>query len=364
MSPSVSQPMVPSTQLPFVWLLRSYQQAIATIKEQEMYIQSMETTLHQNLNKYHEAMGQYHQLRQQFDHQYSTQYQQYFALPIPCYTWQWLDGQLQLIDFNPAAARFSGDRLHQPMVALGHQPERLFLGLPALSRYLLESYSAQTSCTYHLAFEHLQLYLQVDYVYLEPDQMSMFVADESEQVLREQQLRQKAKQQSAIARLGQLGLATEVCNPTHLDRLLRQAVTSVARILALPFASIYQRRSPHHPYGLVAGYGWGTELVGQVTLNGAAELSHGGYVLGTKEMVIIKNLTHETRFQPEPLLINHNIVSGVGLLIGTEEQAWGVLAVYNTESYEFSADQLNFLRAIANILATVQTCVQCCHWEQ
>ncbi len=328
-------------------LLQSYCGAIAALHEQAEQIESSEATMVQTLKKYHEAMHQYHELKEQFDHQYSQQYQQYFALPMPCYSWQFIDGTLQLIDFNPAAARFSRDNLDHQTVAIGHSPDKLFLGLPALYRYLIDCYESHTSNTYHLEFAHLQLYLKVDYVYLEPDQILMFIDDESEQVLTEQKLRNKAKQQSTIARLGQLSLETG-----QLDKLFCQSVTAIARILGLPFACLYRAQPNTASCLLEAGYGWAQDLIGLVTVSKQPTQSHVGYILAHQETITIEDLRVETRFKGEPLLHNHRIVSGVGVLVGRGDRPWGVLAVYSLEARQFSRDQIHFLQAIANILAT------------
>ncbi|OKH14602.1 diguanylate cyclase domain-containing protein [[Limnothrix rosea] IAM M-220] len=332
-------------------LLQSYGGAIAKIQEQAEYINTIETSLEQTLGKYHEAMHQYHDLKEQFDHQYSQQYQQYFSLPIPCYNWQYIDETLQLVDFNPAAAKFSRNSLEHQTISIGHKPEKLFLGLPALYRYLVDCYESKSSSTYHLEFDHLQIYLKVDYVYLEPDQVLMFLEDESERVLTEQKLRQKAKQQSTIARLGQLSLETTA----QLDRLFCQSVTAVARILDLPFACLYRSQPNTSSCLLEAGYGWADDLIGLVTVSKQPTQSHVGHTLATKQTVVIEDLRLETRFKGEALLHNHRIVSGVSVLIGSGDHLWGVLAVYSLETQVFSKDQIYFLQAIANILATAVT---------
>ncbi|AFY39469.1 diguanylate cyclase/phosphodiesterase with PAS/PAC and GAF sensor(s) [[Leptolyngbya] sp. PCC 7376] len=352
MSNSISPDTFPPQQWAFVLLLQSYCQAIAKIQAQAQEIETLEASMQQTLCKYHEAMHQYHDLREQFDHQYSQQYQQYFSLPIPCYSWQYADETLQLIDFNPAAARFSQDKLGHRTVAIGHKPEKLFSECPALHRYLSDNYQSQTSSTYHLEFRHRQLYLKVDYVYLEPDQILMFIEDESEPIITEKKLRTKARQQSTISRLGQLSLEAEQLDHKELDKLFYQSVIAVARMMELPLASLYRVKSSDTTCLLEAGYGWAEELVGIATVSRESSLSHIGHTISVQDTVVIDDLRLEKRFRAESLLNKHGVVSGVSVLVGTGENLWGVLAVYSLEIQAFSKDQINFLQAIANIIAT------------
>lgn len=336
-----------SSSVVLLMLLRAYCQAIAQLGEQAVVLEELELSRRQSMGKYHEAMRQYHELREQYDRQYSQHYQQYFSLPTPCYSWQTIDDTLQLVDFNPAAARFSRETLQQDAVIIGLQPEKFFWGFPAIYRHLISAYQTKQSASYHLEFNHLNLYLRAEYVFIAPDQVLLFLEDETEQALKEEQLRMKARQQSAIARLGQLSFDLE-----DLDKLLRQAVVFIARILDVPYSSLYRVQANTPSALLEAGYGWPVDLIGTVTASTQSSGSHVGYTLDCQQPVVIEDLRLEHRFKSEPLLHNYGVVSLLGIPIGSSGDPWGVLAIYSLDSRGFTQDEIYFLQAIANIIAS------------
>ncbi|MBV5259703.1 diguanylate cyclase [Synechococcus moorigangaii CMS01] len=329
----------------FTWLMEAYLKAIALLADQTQVIQSLEAEKEHIASQYREALQQYHQLKEQYDHQYSQQYQEYFSLPIPCYRWQAMEGDLHLLDFNPAAARFNSQTLQQPSLSLGQRPQKIFAALPTLYYHLDNCLKEGHSSSQRLQFVRLNVYLRVEYVFIAPNQVLMFVLDESEQFLTEQQLRQQVRQQSAIAKLGSISL-----NTTDLAKLFRQAAIFVARTLEVPYSCLYVKQTKTPVCTLEAGYGWPSDLIGAVTVSAAPD-SHVGYTLSQKQTVTIRDLRVETRFRGETLLHNYHIVSGVSMMIGPPDQPWGILAVYSTEERHFSGDEVYFLQAIAHVLS-------------
>lgn len=71
-----------------------------------------------------------------------------------------------------------------------------------------------------------------------------------------------------------------------------------------------------------------------------------------KQPVIVENLQVETRFSGSEFFSNHHIVSGVTVLISGKEKPVGVLGIHSQEQRTFSPDEINFLQAVANIIAS------------
>lgn len=323
-----------------------YLQAIAKLEEQAAEIANLEAERERADTHYRDAVHHFHQLQARFEYHYSRQYQEYFLLPIPCYTWQMEEEKIQLLDFNPAAAQFSRETLRQPTLNLGQLPEKTFFTVPNLHRYLISCYQSQSSSSQRIQAPHLNLYLRVEYAFIQPNQVLMFIIDESEQVISEQQLRQRVRQQSAIAKLGQISI-----NTPNIDKLFRQAVIFAARTLELSHSCIY-RKQPNIPTCLLeAGYGWPVDLIGSVTVSSRND-SHIGFTFEQQEPVVITDLRLEQRFRGETLLHNYRVISGVSVIIGNLEQPWGALAVYNLEERTFTGDEIHFLQAIAHVLAS------------
>jgi signal transduction histidine kinase len=77
-----------------------------------------------------------------------------------------------------------------------------------------------------------------------------------------------------------------------------------------------------------------------------------GYALGAPPVVTFDDLTTETRFPAPAILSDHEVVSGVNVLIPVRYQPFGVLGVYTTEPRTFTTDEVQSLVAIAAVLAT------------
>jgi signal transduction histidine kinase len=101
---------------------------------------------------------------------------------------------------------------------------------------------------------------------------------------------------------------------------------------------------------LRAGVGWREGLVGR-TKEEAGLGSQAGYTLLSDEPVIAEDVRAETRFRPPPLLLEHGVVSSMTVVIPSHDRPFGVLGAHAKERRTFSGDDLNFLQAVANVLA-------------
>ena len=78
--------------------------------------------------------------------------------------------------------------------------------------------------------------------------------------------------------------------------------------------------------------------------------SQAGYTLLSDQPVIVEDLRTETRFSGPPLLQEHSVVSGMSVIIPTSEGPYGVLGAHTKKRRSFSKDEVNFLKAVANVL--------------
>ena len=161
----------------------------------------------------------------------------------------------------------------------------------------------------------------------------------------EAELRDRARQQAAVAELGQRALVG-----ANLPVLMDEAAMLVAQILRVEYVKILELLPGGQQLLLRAGFGWQQGLVGQATVSAAAN-SQGGYTLLSGSPVIIENLSKETRFIPSSLLQKHQVVSGIDVVIYGQRTPFGVLGAHTGRSRTFSEDDLHFLQAVANVLA-------------
>ncbi len=155
----------------------------------------------------------------------------------------------------------------------------------------------------------------------------------------------RARQQAAIADLGHLAL-----RGIGLPALLDEVVTLVARTLDVEYAKVQELLPDGKALILRAGLGWKEGLVGHVRAEAKAE-SQAGYTLMSDGPVIVRNLREEKRFIPSPLLTQHEIVSGLSVIIPGRDRPFGVLSAHTIRSRSFTEDDVNFLEAAANVLA-------------
>ncbi len=163
----------------------------------------------------------------------------------------------------------------------------------------------------------------------------------------EQKLQRQARQQEAVAELGKRALSTT----TDLQDLLEQAVESVVGVLGVDYTEVLELLPSSNELVLRTGVGWKEGLVEQRTI-GTGRDSHAGYTLMTNEPVIIEDLRSETGFGGSPLLLEHGVISGMCVIIRTGEPPFGVLGAYAKQPRAFTEDELYFLRAVANVLAS------------
>lgn len=158
-------------------------------------------------------------------------------------------------------------------------------------------------------------------------------------------LETRARQQGVVAELGQLALAG-----VSLAELMEEIVVQAARTLNVEFTKILELMPGESLLRLQAGVGWREGLVGQATVE-ASQNSHAGYTLLSREPIIVEELATETRFVGMPLLHEHGVVSGVSVIIHGQERPFGILTAHATRRRKFSRDDVNFLQALANVLA-------------
>jgi PAS domain S-box-containing protein len=165
-----------------------------------------------------------------------------------------------------------------------------------------------------------------------------------QKLLRE--LRGRARQQEAVARLGERAL-TEI----DLQKLFDEIVSTIAEMLDIEFVKILELVPGDAELLLRAGRGWRDGLVGSAH-ESTGRHSQAGYALASGAPVIVTDLKSETRFEAPALLRDHGINSGVSVPIaGRDGRAYGVLGALTARRRRFDEHEVSFLAAIATVIA-------------
>ena len=154
--------------------------------------------------------------------------------------------------------------------------------------------------------------------------------------------------QAALAELGQQALAG-----MDYEQLAQMSAEALARVMDVPFVEVLELVPDRRELLLCAGVGWQEGMIGRATVK-AGLGSQGGYTLATVGPVVVEDLRAETRFTPPALLADHGVVSGLTVVIGSPGNPFGVLGTHTTATHVFAEDDVNFLQAVANVLAAAR----------
>ena len=160
-------------------------------------------------------------------------------------------------------------------------------------------------------------------------------------------LRLRARQQAAVVRLGQEALAE-----TDLARIFQSACRLVAETLDADLTAIFDRSPDGREFRMRAGTGWKEGVVGEAAA-GTETNTQAGFTLLAGEPVIVQDLAREKRFQGDPLLREHGVISGASVVIPGTTAPSGVLAVHTRTLRRFSGEDAFFLQSVANVLSAV-----------
>jgi signal transduction histidine kinase/CheY-like chemotaxis protein/HAMP domain-containing protein len=159
----------------------------------------------------------------------------------------------------------------------------------------------------------------------------------------EKTLLDRALEQTVVAALGQFALTSN-----DLDALLNQAVILVGQTLDVEFAAVF-KRLPDGQLLLQAGTGWNSEHIGRAKLPGD-KATQIGFALHSGEPAVVPDPKMETRFAKSPFLAEHGVVSGATVAIPTRGESFGVLGVHTAHRRKFTADETQFLIAVAGCI--------------
>jgi PAS domain S-box-containing protein len=169
----------------------------------------------------------------------------------------------------------------------------------------------------------------------------------------ESQTEQKRYQrQDAISQLGQRSILNR-----NLDHLFDEVVTLVAQTLEVDLCCLWELLPNRSAFMLGASYGSDQDL-GTVTIE-ATSRSYTGYtlqinenlVMATYQPVLTQDLRVETRFRGDPFLQNHQVVSGLTVIVPTPLGPFGVLGIYSKDEYKFTGEEISFLTIVSHILS-------------
>jgi PAS domain S-box-containing protein len=152
-----------------------------------------------------------------------------------------------------------------------------------------------------------------------------------------------ASRQSALAELGRRALASE-----DMDMLLRAGAAAARGELRGDYASVLELTGDGRSLHVRAADGFPDDMLGGVLRADAEELSRRA--LERDEPVAIEDLGAEVDLEASAVQRDLGVTSALVAPIGVAGRHFGVLGVYAREPRTFTADEADFIRALASTL--------------
>jgi len=128
------------------------------------------------------------------------------------------------------------------------------------------------------------------------------------------ELNTRIRQQEVVAELGQQALEED-----DLDQLMHDAAVAVAETLDNDYCKVLELLPGGDEVFLQQGVGWDDGYIGNATISIDLD-SQAGYTLISDEPIIVDDLSTESRFSGPDLLVDHDVVSGISVIIGSVEE--------------------------------------------
>ena len=161
----------------------------------------------------------------------------------------------------------------------------------------------------------------------------------------ERSSRLQAREQLEVARFGQLAL-----EGAETGELGDEASRIMARVLGVDYGAVMKLMPGGEELLLVAAVGVPDEMIGTALIP-VNDRSQDGYALATGGPVVVDDWETETRFEMTEKQSTQGIRSAAAVLIKAKGHPYGVMGAGSTAVHDFSQEDVNFLQAIANILA-------------
>lgn len=191
-----------------------------------------------------------------------------------------------------------------------------------------------------------RVYLLSFYPLPKEEQVDVYGFDVTDQKKLKEKLRIKEARNDALYRMGTLALRCE-----SLQAFMDQSVKLIAKTLDLEYSKILELQ-PDGNFLLRAGVGWKPGSVGKAVVPGGKN-SQAGYTLFSKVPVIVRDFKKEERFSALGLLEEHDVASGISVVIGKMEKPYGVLGAHSKKPRKFTAEDTYFLNSVAFLILEV-----------
>ncbi len=160
----------------------------------------------------------------------------------------------------------------------------------------------------------------------------------------EEELQRALSQQAVVARLGERALQN-----SEPQELMEAAAELIGKVDGVHSACIWELGRDGRRLNLRAGLE--DAVLGAGRRVSASRDSHAGAALDSGTHAIVADWEQETRHTMPPVLRVFGAASSLAVVIDGKNRPFGVLDVHSTEPHRFTAKDVPFVQAAANVLA-------------
>src|SRR5207302_7612671 len=133
------------------------------------------------------------------------------------------------------------------------------------------------------------------------------------------------------------------------SELMQEAVSCAASLLDVEVAAVLELVREDDCFALRTGVGWPESTIGTL-VSSTSEASQAAYAIHSRAPVVVADWGTETRFAQSRMLHEIGTRSGASVAIEGPEGPFGVLGVQSMTARQYSAGDVDFLQALANVL--------------
>jgi diguanylate cyclase (GGDEF)-like protein/PAS domain S-box-containing protein len=169
--------------------------------------------------------------------------------------------------------------------------------------------------------------------------------DISDRKRAEAELKLRAAQQAAVARLGEQAL-----EGTALPELMNRAVVATAETLEVEYGAVLELTPDKESLVIRAAVGLPDEAIGDAAV-AAGRRSQAGYTLERGSPILVEDWAAEQRFDKSSVLEQIGARSGMTVIIEGKQRPFGVFGLQSRDVRLFTTDDVHFVQSVANVLA-------------
>jgi PAS domain S-box-containing protein len=167
-----------------------------------------------------------------------------------------------------------------------------------------------------------------------------------------ERLQNRLREQAVVARF-----SLDALQATNIQTVCDDATHLLVREMEVDFSSLFELLPDRRTLLLRSGDGWKPGNIGLTRID-VGEETVTGWALQLNQPIVIEDIRKDRHMRLPAYIKDHQITSSMAVVIQGRERPFGVLSVDTIERREFEPEDVHFLEAIGNVVATATSRLQ------